>query len=362
MLPISRLSKGTVLGGKVRCMLILIRHGYSDYNAQNRFTGWFDCDLTNKGREEARVAGSMLRAAGVNRIEKVYSSLLRRAIKTAWLMLDELELQWTPIVYDWRLNERHYGALQGRPKKECVEEFGVKQVQMWRRGIHARPPPWDIAAEMSTVDRRYLGVPVPRAESLSDCSARLRPFLQEELLPAMRAAIEREASASGREAEVPVFVVSSSENLLRALVAQLESLGPEKIPLLDIPYATPLVVGFDADLELVPTALAAAPLRCCWYMGDAERIRDVQADIRAQVSPLYGQPTQAAKAAATAVVAAEVAKAAKAPALAGDDTCFVTVGEETVWVCSEDAEPPSDLSSPPLELPRRPTPSDERRS
>ena len=119
----------------------------------------------------------------------MYTSLLKRAVKTAWLALDEMELTWTPVRHTWRLNERNYGALQDRDKAECVEQYGLKQVQKWRRGIHHPPPPWDAGQRASTVDRRYAGVHVPPTESLDDCRARLRPFLDETLWPAMREAI-----------------------------------------------------------------------------------------------------------------------------------------------------------------------------
>ena len=121
-----------------------------------------------------------MREAGVRRLEKVYASYLKRSIKTAWLMLDEMEMQWVPIEYTWRLNERHYGALQGRPKRKCSEEFGVKQVQRWRRGVRYPPPPWDTNQRAATVDRRYSDIEVPESESLEECTRRLVPFLEEE--------------------------------------------------------------------------------------------------------------------------------------------------------------------------------------
>jgi len=246
-------------------------------------------------------------------------------------MLDELELQWTPIQYTWRLNERHYGALQGRPKRQCSEEFGVKQVQKWRRGITYPPPPWDAMQRSSTVDRRYAGVDVPESESLADCTARLRPFLQDELKPAMRAAMAVAEAAEGAREEragnvesqssestsqtsdeprrdrngrlmmeenamsasyhssgeqvggppgMPAFVIASSENLIRALVSELEGLDEEDVPLLDIPYATPLVYEFDEGLRSLPSPLAIAPLRHGYYLGNSDRIREVQRDIR----------------------------------------------------------------------------------
>lgn len=370
-------ASAAALGSQVRCMLILMRHGYSQYNAQNRFTGWTDVDLTNRGREEARVAGSMLRAAGIRRVERVYCSLLRRAIKTAWLMLDELEMQWVPIECSWRLNERHYGALQGRAKHECVDEFGLRQVQMWRRGINSRPPPWDEETAAATIDRRYKGVPIPTSESLADCAARLEPFLREELFPAMRAAVEREAdreaaaeaaAAAGvpfdgaeqeqPEGDVPVFIISSSENLIRSMVAGLDGVSEDQIPLLDIPYATPLVFQLDADLKPLANPLALPPLRYGWYLGDAERIKGVQADIRAQVVPSDELGAHAGEGARGAGKAEASAAAGQAPSHTGagraqqeadgepSDQCFVELSEsgEVVWVCPDDPTGPPEFT------------------
>lgn len=326
-----------------KSMLIILRHGYSEYNAENRFTGWADVELSNVGREEARFAGSLLREAGVRRLERVYSSYLKRAIKTAWLMLDELELQWVPISYNWRLNERHYGALQGRPKKQCSEEFGVRQVQQWRRGVHHPPPEWDVELAASTVDRRYDGIEVPKTESLADCTARLRPFLDDELFPAMKQSMAEAAAEEARRQEeevvveegaggeargqprgVPAFVIASSENLIRALVAELEGLPEEDIPLLDIPYATPLVYHFDEEMAPILAPLAAQPLRYGYYLGDQERIAEVQRDIRDAVlcDPNDDGPCDVP--------------------LEGDedeDTCFmVNTDNEVVWTCNEDED------------------------
>lgn len=279
--------------------LIIVRHGYSEYNAENRFTGWADVELSNRGREEARFAGSLLREAGCERLEGVFTSYLKRAVKTAWLMLDELELQWVPVQCDWRLNERHYGLLQGQPKLECTERYGVKQVHKWRRGIDHPPPPWTPEQRASLLDRRYDDVDVPSSESLADCTARLAPFLEEELWPALRAAVDRAVAeradraaapapsegdaATARPAGVPAFVITSSENLIRALVTELDGVAPDQVPLLDIPYATPLVYQFDSNLRPLRSPLASAPLRHGYYLGDAQRIRDVQTAIRQSI-------------------------------------------------------------------------------
>jgi len=416
-----------------KCMLVIVRHGYSEYNAENRFTGWADVELSAQGREEARFAGSLLREAGVRRLEKVYASYLKRAIKTSWLMLDELELQWVPIEYTWRLNERHYGLLQGRPKRLCSEDYGVKQVQKWRRGVHYPPPPWEDLQRAATIDRRYAGVPVPESESLADCAARLRPFLHETLWPQMRAsvaaadkevrgradrrrvtrggepkerpfeprkltrppkttrsgrrgpavggggggssservtmtgaAVESAAatpsasyhsdgdSGAGGPAGVPSFVIASSENLIRALVAELEGLDESEIPLLDIPYATPLVYQFDAELRPLPSPLSMAPLRHGYYLGDAERIRDVQRDIRdSLVTETSDVATNAPSEGPRSTGAAEAAEASETTTLAstGSDTCFLVDDADGSirWVCDE---PPADepaCDEPPAE-------------
>ena len=363
-----------------KCMLIIIRHGYSEYNAENRFTGWADVELSNQGREEARFAGSLLREAGVRRLEKVYASYLKRSIKTAWLMLDEMEMQWVPIEYTWRLNERHYGALQGRPKRKCSEEFGVKQVQRWRRGVRYPPPPWDTNQRAATVDRRYSGIEVPESESLEECTRRLVPFLEEELKPAMRDAIasveeeerrqaaerlvETSSTASSQPVEqqrggvaatmsagsssssvadaatatapaprpgIPAFVIASSENLIRALVAELEGLDEAEVPLLDIPYATPLVYQFDGDLTPLKSTLAAEPLSKGYYLGDAERIKEVQRDIR---ESLVTETTKAAKSDASGEAGGKGDVDLSELAATGTDTCFTLDESGGVnWEC-----------------------------
>lgn len=270
---------------QVRATVILIRHGYSEYNLRNLFTGWVDAELSGRGREEARLAGSILRESGVKRVERVYCSMLKRSIKTAWLMLDEMEMQWVPITYNWRLNERHYGALQGREKRECGAEYGYCQVAKWRRGVSDAPPPrtHDTA---DTIDRRYDGVPVPESESLEQCHERMLPFLSEALLPDIRAAVRERNAAEGRgepRGTAPIFVVASSENLMRTIVREFEGLDADELALVDVPHAVPLVYQLNADLEPVPSEWADAPLRKGWYMGDPERVNKVQASIRDEI-------------------------------------------------------------------------------
>ena len=285
----------------VQCRLVLLRHGQSAYNKDKIFTGWADPDLTNRGREEARLAGQLLKAYGVRRIDAVFTSLLQRAVKTSWLALDELDQIWAPIRNTWRLNERNYGGLQGLVKAECAEKYGLKQVQRWRRGYADRPPPWSDAALRETVDRRYDAAIAeakaakdadaaaefpPRSESLLDCTQRLLPFLDDELRAAMEEAVSRArdaADASEAPYEAPTVLVVASENVLRGLVMHMEGLGEREIPLVDVPYAVPLVYHLDEQLEPMATPWAEAPLRAGWYLGDPAKVRAVQAEIQADL-------------------------------------------------------------------------------
>lgn len=245
-------------------------------------------------------AGQLLKATGIKRIRRVYTSLLKRAVKTAWLALDEMDLQWTPIRNTWRLNERNYGALQGLVKPECAERYGLKQVQKWRRGFADRPPPWSDAAVGEMMDRRYdaakaevspAGGPEafpPRSESLSDCIERTMPFYYDELQPAMEAEVARAqaaADAAGAEYEVPTILLVASENVLRGLVMHLEGLSEKEIPLIDVPYAVPLVYQLDSDLAPIITPWAEYPLDSGWYLGDPAKVAAVQAEIQADLPP-----------------------------------------------------------------------------
>ena len=280
---------------QVSCTLVLLRHGQSTYNAAKMFTGWADPDLTNRGRDEARRAGQLLKATGLKVVDAVYTSLLKRAVKTAWLALDEIELTWTPVFHTWRLNERNYGGLQGKVKPECVSEHGLQQVQRWRRGYTDRPPPWSKADRLATIDRRY-ALPSsldpdsfpPLSESLQDCQERLLPFLEDELQPAMRAAVERakaKAAASGAEYDAPALMVVASENVMRGLIMQLEGLGVDQIPLVDVPYAVPLVYQMDSAIRPIRTPWAESPLQAGWYLGDPAKVRAVQEEIKADLPP-----------------------------------------------------------------------------
>jgi len=271
---------------EVAASIVFLRHGYSVWNDAGLYTGWADVELTNRGREEARRAGQLLRAAGTKRLEVVYTSVLKRSIKTAWLMLDEMELQWVPVRHSWRLNERHYGELQGLTKEACVERFGLKQVQRWLRGLHDKPSSWSDREKASSVDRRYREVDVPESESLHECKQRVLPLI-EELREEARAAAARAAEVAplgSNEYETPVIVVIASEHVIRAIVWAFEPLDEESVPLLDIPFSIPLVYQLDAQMQPLETPRADAPLSRGWYMGDPERVKAVQKEVHATVT------------------------------------------------------------------------------
>jgi 2,3-bisphosphoglycerate-dependent phosphoglycerate mutase len=219
--------------------LILLRHGESEWNSKNLFTGWVDVDLTPYGEEQARDAGRMLRAAGLAP-DVTHTSLLTRAVRTGNLVVEAAGRAWVPARRHWRLNERHYGALQGREKRSILQEYGEERFTLWRRSYDAAPPP--IGAEDAwqvTGDPRYAGVPrglLPRTESLADVIARLLPYWYDVVVPDLRA---------GRTA-----LVVAHSNSLRALVAHLDRLSREEVLSLNIPTGIPL--RYDLDGDLVP--------------------------------------------------------------------------------------------------------------
>jgi 2,3-bisphosphoglycerate-dependent phosphoglycerate mutase len=216
---------------------VLVRHGQSIWNLENLFTGWTDVDLTVQGCEEARQAGRELAREGIQP-DVVFTSVLKRAIRTEWLMLDELDLMWLPVLRSWRLNERHYGALQGLNKAQTVERHGEAQVKIWRRSYDIPPPP--LAADDQRhprFDRRYADVPVaelPATESLKDTLARVLPYWEQVIVPEL----ER-----GRQ----VLVVAHG-NSLRALVKMLDGVSEQAIVELNIPTGVPLLYEFDEPL------------------------------------------------------------------------------------------------------------------
>ena len=233
--------------------LVLVRHGQSIWNQENRFTGWKDVDLTEQGRAEASRAGELLREAGFE-FDLAYTSVLKRAIRTLWIMLDRLDQMWIPVVRHWRLNERHYGALQGLNKAETAEKYGEEQVHIWRRS-YATPPP-----AMDRDDERYAGklrmfrqnLPekeIPLTESLQDTVNRFVPYFDEEILPQIRA---------GKQ-----VLIAAHGNSLRALVKHLDNIPEEEIVKLNIPTGIPLVYELDDQL---------CPIRS-YYLGDPDEAR-----------------------------------------------------------------------------------------
>ncbi|MFD0847154.1 2,3-diphosphoglycerate-dependent phosphoglycerate mutase [Sphingosinicella xenopeptidilytica] len=215
--------------------LVLLRHGQSAWNLENRFTGWWDVDVTEQGAAEARAAGQLLAGAGFD-FDTCFTSLQTRAIKTLNLVLEEMGRLWLPVTKDWRLNERHYGGLTGLNKQEMIDKVGAEQVHIWRRSFDIPPPeleadsPFDVSK-----DRRYAGIAVPRTESLKDTIARVLPYWEAAIAPRLKAG-ER-------------VVISAHGNSLRALVKHLSGISDDEIPTLEIPTGQPLVYELDADLK-----------------------------------------------------------------------------------------------------------------
>jgi 2,3-bisphosphoglycerate-dependent phosphoglycerate mutase len=229
--------------------LVLIRHGESTWNLENRFTGWTDVDLTPTGIQQAKDAGRLLRAEGYD-FDQCYTSVLKRATRTLWHCLDELDRTWLPVQHSWRLNERHYGALQGLNKAETARQYGDPQVLVWRRSYDTPPPalePSDPRCERG--DRRYAGLgpsEVPLTECLKDTVARVLPFWNETMAPAIR---------RGQR-----VLVAAHGNSIRALVKYLDGISDDDIVGLNIPNGIPLVYDLDASLRPIRRA----------YLGDAE--------------------------------------------------------------------------------------------
>ena len=238
--------------------LVLLRHGESTWNRENRFTGWTDVDLSPAGIEEARAGGRQIKAAGLD-FDLAFTSVLKRAIRTLWLTLDELDRMWLPVEKNWRLNERHYGALQGLNKAETAAEFGEQQVLVWRRSYDVPPPP--LAADdprYEAKDPRYAGIEVPRTECLKDTVARVIPYWNSAIAPAVRA---------GRR-----VLVAAHGNSLRALVKHLDGIGDAEIVGLNIPTGIPLV--YELDDALRPSKH--------YYLGDAAEVARRVAAVSAQ--------------------------------------------------------------------------------
>jgi 2,3-bisphosphoglycerate-dependent phosphoglycerate mutase len=233
--------------------LVLVRHGQSTWNLENLFTGWTDVDLTEQGRREATEAGRLLKAEGLG-FDVAYTSVLKRAIRTLWIVLDEMDLMWIPVERSWRLNERHYGALQGLNKAETVEEYGEEQVTIWRRSYDIPPPP--LAGDDPRhpgFDPRYASLgreELPSTESLRDTLARVKPYWDGTLDPALR---------EGRN----VLVVAHG-NSLRAMVKMLDGMSDQDIVGFNIPTGVPIL--YELDDSLMP----ATPRR---FLGDPEAVK-----------------------------------------------------------------------------------------
>ena len=215
--------------------LVLIRHGQSAWNLENRFTGWWDVNITDKGVEEARTAGRELKALGYE-FDIAYTSLLTRANKTLNLVLEEMGALWLPVVKDWRLNEPHYGALTGLNKAEMVAKVGEEQVFIWRRSYDIPPPDLEETSEFDvSKDRRYAGLPVPRTESLKDTVARVLPLWDESIAPNLKA---------GKR-----VIIAAHGNSIRGIVKHLDGLTDEEITKVEIPTGQPLIYDLDDDLK-----------------------------------------------------------------------------------------------------------------
>lgn len=232
--------------------IILLRHGESLWNRENRFTGWTDVDLSVQGIEEAHRAARLLREGGFS-FDLTYTSVLRRAIRTLWIVLDDMDLMYLPVHHSWRLNERHYGALQGLDKRETTEKFGAEQVMAWRRGYAIRPPALAVSDPRHPVfDCRYAGMnpkELPATESLQDTLTRVRPYWKEVIAPAV---LERKR-----------ILIAAHGNSIRALIKYLDDIPDDVITGINIPTGFPLVYDLDETLN---------PVRH-YYLGDREEIR-----------------------------------------------------------------------------------------
>ena len=241
--------------------LVLLRHGESVWNRENRFTGWTDVDLSEKGVREAKEGGEVLKAEGYT-FDVAYTSVLKRAIRTLWIVLDEMDLMWIPVHRSWRLNERHYGALQGLNKAETAAKFGEAQVKIWRRSYDIRPP--ELTADDERYpgrDPRYAGLSpeeLPLTECLKDTVARFLPHWHQTIAPAIR--------------EGKKVLIAAHGNSLRALVKYLDNVSDEEIVELNIPTGMPLVYELDGDLK---------PLNR-YYLGDPEKVKAAMAAVAAQ--------------------------------------------------------------------------------
>jgi 2,3-bisphosphoglycerate-dependent phosphoglycerate mutase len=243
--------------------LVLVRHGQSTWNLENRFTGWTDVDLSEQGVREAHEAAEALRDEGYT-FDVAFTSVLKRAIRTLWILQDDMDLMWLPVYRSWRLNERHYGALQGLNKSDMVEKFGLEQVQIWRRSYDIPPEPLsEDDPRHPCHDRRYADVPrelLPATESLKTTLERVLPYWHETIVPVLR---QRQR-----------VLISAHGNSMRALVKYLDDVSDEKITQLNIPTGIPLVYELDDDLRA----------RTHYYLGDPEKIKAATESVASQLT------------------------------------------------------------------------------
>jgi 2,3-bisphosphoglycerate-dependent phosphoglycerate mutase len=249
--------------GKVDNMykIVLLRHGESVWNKENRFTGWTDVDLSPRGMEEAGAAGDLMKKEGWS-FDLAYTSVLKRAIRTLWTAMDRMDLMWIPVIRSWRLNERHYGSLQGLNKGEMAAKYGDEQVLVWRRSYDTPPPALEKNDPRSpAADRRYADLKpaeLPLTECLKDTVARVLPFWKDTIVPELKA---------GKK-----IIIVAHGNSLRALVKYLDNVSEEDIVSLNIPTGVPLVYELDKSLK---------PIKH-YYLGDPEAIRKAQEAVAAQ--------------------------------------------------------------------------------
>lgn len=241
--------------------LVLVRHGQSTWNLENRFTGWTDVDLTEQGMAEAKAGGKLLKDGGYE-FDIAYTSVLKRAIKTLWIIQEEMGLEWLPVIRAWQLNERHYGSLQGLNKAEMAVKFGEEQVKLWRRSYDVPPPALELSDERHPrFDRRYAGLQpgeLPATESLKITLERVLPYWHNTIAPAIK---------SGQR-----LLIAAHGNSLRAMVKYLDNISDAEITELNIPTGIPLVYELDADLKPVTR----------YYLGDADAVAKAAAAVANQ--------------------------------------------------------------------------------
>jgi 2,3-bisphosphoglycerate-dependent phosphoglycerate mutase len=251
--------------------LVLLRHGQSVWNLENRFTGWTDVDLSDHGMAEAHSAGKLLKDEGYQ-FDEAYTSVLKRAIRTLWIVLDEMDLMWIPVHRSWRLNERHYGALQGLNKKATVEKYGYEQAQKWRRSYDIRPPALDKTDHRHPgFDPRYSLLKdeeLPSTECLKDTLNRVLPYWHEEIEPALK---------DGKK-----ILITAHGNSLRALVKYLDHLSDDEITGLNIPTGFPLVYKLDENLNAIRH----------YYLGDQKQLKSAAAAVAGQMNTTQTETEQ----------------------------------------------------------------------